>query len=102
MLDEDLFYTDRFRVVLKVYEVTPSRKFPDGIKAKYVLIDVVQNAERLLVDNHEPYGFHMHAGLPDEKSLRVKLKTENYLEALKEFNREVWRIIENEETSAEN
>lgn len=96
LLDEDLFYTERFRVVLKVYEVEPSKKYPSGIKAGYVLVDVEKNQPRLLVDNHEPFGFHMHTELPDDNGVRVEMETEDYLEALKEFNREVRRIIENE------
>ena len=48
---------DRYTVFLKVFEVQKSQKFPDGIKAKFVLVDTLTNSPHLLIDNHEPFGF---------------------------------------------
>lgn len=73
-----------------------SEKFPDAVKAKFVLIDAERNLPRLLVDNHEPFGFHMHTALPDDKDVRVGLSVVDYNAALAIFYEEVERILENE------
>ncbi len=80
----------------KVYEVSKSKKHPEGVKAKFVLIDIERNAPRLLVDNHAPFGFHIHTKLPDDKNIRVELPTKDFLEAYDEFLNEVERIVKNE------
>jgi hypothetical protein len=51
---------------------------------------------RILLDNHEPYGFHLHAGLPDDPSFRVKLDILDYKEAIKIFFYEVRKVVSNE------
>ena len=97
IVGETLYFTERYRAFIRVYEVTPSKKFPEGIKASFVLIDLEENVPRLLVDNHEPFGFHMHTALPHSKDVRVKLKVKSYLEALQEFKTEALRIVRNED-----
>ena len=66
--DQSFQLTESFRVEAKVYEIEPTEKYPEGIKARFVLIDVENNLARLLVDNHSPYGFHIHTGLPEDKT----------------------------------
>lgn len=80
-----------------VYEVSKSKKFPQGIKAKYLLQDIEQGFPRLLIDNHEPYGFHMHTRLPEDKKHREKLSVQDHQRALDIFFNEVERIRKNEE-----
>jgi hypothetical protein len=96
LLDEAFAFNSRYRVHLLVLEVETSLKFPQGVKAKFVLIDVEGGFPRLLVDNHEPYGFHMHTALPNDKSVRVELTVKDHNEALDLFFAEVERITENE------
>ena len=67
----------RFVVEIKAYEVPAGRRFPSGIKLKCVLIDVEQGKPRVLLDNHEPFGFHLHARLPDDPDFRVWLDIED-------------------------
>ncbi len=98
LLSETFALNSRYRVVLIVLEVAKSRKFPGGVKAKFVLIDVEGNHPRLLVDNHEPYGFHMHTRLPEDASVRVELSVKDHHEALDVFLTEAERIIENEQS----
>jgi len=88
----------KFQAIVKVYEVEKSEKFPQGIKAKLLLQDIEHEKPRLLIDNHEPYGFHMHTKLPDDHSLRIELEIETYQEAMNVFFDEVERILKNEET----
>lgn len=96
ILNESLAINHRYRAVLFVASVTKGKKFPTGIKAKYVLIDAEGGFPRLLVDNHEPYGFHMHVKLPEEKEVRVSLSVKDHNEALDLFFGEVERIIAHE------
>lgn len=83
----------KYTALVKVYEVKKDEKFPYGIKAKFVLIDAEKGVERLLIDNHEPFGFHTHSKLPDQKKHRERMETTDYREALKLFFSEVRRII---------
>jgi hypothetical protein len=69
ILDEKFTINRRYRVVLYALEVSVSEKVPTGINAKFVMIDVEGNFPRLLVDNHESYGFHMHTALPEDKDV---------------------------------
>ncbi len=73
---------------LSVLQIEPSAKHPEGIKASFVLIDAEKGVPRLVVDNHEPYGFHVHTELPEKKDVRRRLPTADYLQALDEF----WRL----------
>ncbi len=93
ILDEKFAINNRYRVVLYALEVPVSEKFPHGIKAKFVLIDVEGNFPRLLVDNHEPFGFHMHTELPEDKEVRVELPVTDHNAALALFYQEVERIL---------
>ncbi len=83
---------DRYAIFLKVFEVQKSKKFPSGIKAKFVMVDTVSKAMRLLVDNHEPFGFHMHS----KSGKRITLDAHDYQAALRLFRGEVERILEHE------
>lgn len=58
LLDQEFDILERYRVVVKAFEVDRSFKFPEGVKARYVLIDLINQVPRLLIDNHPPHGFH--------------------------------------------
>lgn len=90
------YFNNRFVAHFKVYEVDSSDKYPEGIKARFVLVDAENGWPRLLVDNHEPFGFHMHTKLPEDKSHRVKLDVKDHNEALALFVKEVERIVRDE------
>lgn len=75
----------------------PGEKFPEGIKVSLALIDVIKKVPRLLIDNHAPFGFHVHTELPGNKDSRRVLKAKDYTEALDEF----WRLTK-EITNDEN
>lgn len=96
ILDQRFDVSDRYRVEIKVFKVAGDRKHVYGIKTSFVLIDVIEKAPRLLVDNHAPYGFHVHSELPGNKSVRTALNAENYLQALDEFWRRTKEIIDGE------
>ena len=94
--DQSFQLTENLRVEVKVYEVEPTEKYPEGIKARFVLIDMERNLARLLVDNHVPCGFHIHTGLPEDKPTRVALNAKDFYEAFEEFISEAERIVKNE------
>lgn len=96
LIDEHFAINEKYRVIIKVYKVLKGKKFPQGIKAKFVLIDVDLGKPRLLLDNHEPFGFHMHTALPEDSELRVILDVANYNKAMGIFFKEVDRIIQDE------
>ena len=96
LLDESLDISEKFRVELKVFEVEASDRYPEGIKVRFVLIDRVEKVPRLLVDNHVPFGFHVHEELPHNKESRRTLNVQNYFDALGEFKRLTKEIIKNE------
>lgn len=89
--------TSRFVANLQVLSVPKSEKFPRGIKVRFVLLDTVEGTARLLVDNHEPYGFHIHTKLPKKHDHREKLETTDHEEALQRFLAEAERIVRDEE-----
>lgn len=70
-----------------------NEKFPEGLKVRYVLIDGDGKFARLLVDNHESFGFHIHSQLPEDHSTREILPTIDYNEALQIFMKEVEKIV---------
>lgn len=96
LMDEELTLSDRYRVELKAYKIAPSRKHPEGVKVRFVLVDSIERRPRLLVDNHSPFGFHAHTRLPADKNHRVPIATTDYREALREFRRLVAEVLVNE------
>jgi hypothetical protein len=64
---------------------------PDGIKSVFLVkrerTPGSENFETIiLIDNHEPYGFHEHSNLPDQPSVRLTVHASNWQAA--------WRIFE--------
>lgn len=97
ILDQRLDLSERYRVELKIFEVDSSERFPNGIKVSFALLDLVNKVPRLLVDNHAPFGFHVHTELPKNKQVRKPLAAQDYQEALDEFWRLVEEIVKNED-----
>src|ERR1035437_8106049 len=89
---EQVLHDGKYVMTIKVYEVQKSKKFPDGIKARFLLQTAEGGAPRLLVDNHEPYGFHMHTKMPHDRDHRETLDVTDYRDAMDIFLAEVERI----------
>ena len=92
-----VFADGRFLAEVKVIEVPRSHKFPDGIKLRCVLLDVERNVPRLLLDNHEPFGYHLHTKLPEDKNFRASLDVADYSEAVRLFVAEARKVVADEE-----
>lgn len=98
LIDEVLFFREgRFVAEVKVFEVPASNKFPDGIKVRCVLVNTEIKKPVLLLDNHEPFGFHLHTQLPADKNFRVPLMTKIYSEAIAHFIKEATKVVSHEE-----
>ena len=96
ILNKSYDISERYRIELKVFEIKLSQKYPEGVKARFVLIDILHKVPRLVVDNHAPFGFHIHTNLPKEKNKRILLETCNYIEALDKFRELVKEILNHE------
>jgi len=83
-------------LVIKVFRVDRSLRFPQGIKAKFLLQNKEDRSLMLLMDNHEPFGFHMHTRLPHDPDHRIPVHVHDYREAIIYFKEEVRRLLENE------
>lgn len=96
LIDQKLVVSRRFTVLIKVQQVSKTQRFPDGIKARYVLLDHELGKPRLLIDHHAPLGFHLHPELPDNHSKRTAIESQDYKTALTFFWKEVERVLKNE------
>lgn len=97
MRDDKIILADgRFVAQVKVIEVSKSAKFPDGFKVRCVLIDCERKVPRLLLDNHEPFGYHLHTALPRDKNVRVTVEVSGYEDAIRLFIQEVRKVVEND------
>lgn len=84
-----------YMAIIRVGRCNPSKKFPEGVTARLVLLDMRREkpVPRLLIDNHEPFGFHIHSQLPDDHSYRENLDIDNYQDAIRVFFEEARKVI---------
>jgi hypothetical protein len=97
LLDDKIILADgRFVAQVKVIEAPKSTKFPDGFKVRCVLIDSARKVPRLLLDNHEPFGYHLHTALPLDKNVRVTVEVSSYEDAIRLFIKEARKVVESD------
>lgn len=87
---------DIFEARITILEVPKPSKYPDGIKLRCILLNLEDGIPVLLVDNHEPYGYHMHTKLPHDRHYRVPLAVNHHKEAISIFWQEVKKVVKNE------
>lgn len=83
----------RWAATIKALQVSGNPKFPDGIKLNCVLLDIKNNHVRLILDNHAPFGYHIHPHMPEDGAYRVKITVADHTEAIEFFFRHAERII---------
>ncbi|MES2801713.1 MAG: hypothetical protein V4654_04425 [Bdellovibrionota bacterium] len=83
---------ERFEAHIRVFEVPTCQKFPMGYKVSCSLIEKGTGVLLVLLDNHEPYGYHLHTKLPEDKHFRSSVNVKNYNEAIDLFFAEVTKI----------
>jgi hypothetical protein len=97
LIDDSFNFNNGYVAIIKVFEVKNDDKFPEGIKAKFILINKNSEEPELLIDNHEPFSWHIHNDLPHNHEKRETLKDiKNYNDALALFWREVEKVVNNE------
>jgi len=97
LVDEILTFNDnRFVALVKVFKVAKGPKFPDGFKVRCVLLDTERDVPILLLDNHEPHGYHVHTKLPEDKDFRVSIIVKGYVEAVDLFLKEARKVVADE------
>lgn len=83
---------ERFEAHIKVFEVSKSAKFPQGYKVSCALVEKETGVLRVLLDNHEPYRYHLHSKLPKDKKFRTPLSVKDYKDAIELFFEEVKKV----------
>jgi hypothetical protein len=82
----------RFELRVKIFKVEKTSKFPDGYKVSCVMLDTELSVARLVLDNHEPFGYHLHTKLPGDKNFRLSISVESYKDAVRAFFKQARRI----------
>ena len=90
------FSEGRYEVRIVAYTLPKSKKYPDGVKLRCILLDLQENIPRLLLDNHEPFGYHLHTKMPHDKAYRIRLEVMDYEKAIEFFMGEVPKVINDE------
>lgn len=94
IVDEVLTWHDgQFEAHIKVFKITKSLRFPDGIKMRCALLERQVGVLRLLMDNHSPFGYHIHSKLPENKNFRKSMAVRDHWEAIEIFLKECERIV---------
>jgi len=97
LYDKKVYLSEgKFEIRVIAYEVSKNKKFPEGVKLRCVLLNINLKIARLLLDNHEPYGYHLHTSMAHDKNHRVSVNVNNYEEAIEFFISEAQEVIKNE------
>ena len=72
-------------VIVKLQAVTSDSVRPDGFKLNCVLLDFRVNKAVLILDNHEPFGYHLHPTPIDDHGNREKIEVQSPFEAIDLF-----------------
>jgi hypothetical protein len=97
VINQKVSLTDeRFYAYIKVFQVSRSPKFPLGYKVSCALVEKRTGSLWILLDNHEPYGYHLHTKLPEDKDFRASVNVKGYKEAIELFFTEVEKKVQNE------
>ena len=83
----------RFIAHMKIQSVPKNKNRPDGFKANFVLINIDSSELILLVDNHDPFGYHLHPSPEKDKSIREPLDVNSPYEAMTIFLNKVRHIV---------
>lgn len=86
-----------YRVSIFISEAKNTKMHPTGVRALFKLFRLNhEGIEELiiLIDNHEPYGFHEHSELPIQRKKRVSLPTDDWKEAWKLFQKKCREVFD--------
>lgn len=89
-----LLNDENYEARIRVFEVPKSQKFPTGHKVSCSLVEKATGVLWVLLDNHEPYGYHVHTKLPEDKNFRSSVDVKNYMDAIELFFAEVKKVLD--------
>lgn len=93
LIDTKQLVGDNHVAIIKLLKITPDEKRPDGFKLNCVLLDISRGKPTLILDNHEPYGYHLHSNPTSNHDDRVEIIVEDPFEAIDIFFQRVKEII---------
>lgn len=97
LVDQTLSFKDgRFVAYVKALKVARNKRFPEGLKVRCTLVDQDHGTPLLLLDNHEPFGYHIHTKLPEDSDYRISIEVKSYAEAIEIFLKQVERLMNHE------
>jgi hypothetical protein len=70
---------------MKIQSVPKDDNRPDGYKVNFVLVDLRNLEPVLIVDNHKPFGYHLHPDASEDHNSRIELHVNTPYEALEIF-----------------
>ena len=76
---------------MKIQEVPKNDNRPDGFKVNFVLVNLETMEPMLIIDNHKPFGYHIHSDVNDHSN-RIELQVSGPYEALDLFIKRVKEI----------
>ena len=80
---------DHHSLRVKLQKIPASKKRPDGFKLNCVLIDLRINKAVLILDNHAPFGYHIHPEPQTDHTIRDELVVDDPFEAIRMFQKKV-------------
>ena len=87
---------ETYIVEVLIEQTNDENKYPpEGVKSVFKVFKLNDEDEKefvILIDNHEPFGFHDHTGLP-QREPRKKIYVNSWQEAWKVFERKLKEII---------
>lgn len=88
----------RYKIEVYIKDHDDAAMYPEGVKAvfKMIRLDVNEDNESellVLIDNHQPLGFHSHAKLPENHDYRQRLYTSDWREAWSMFQEKYREIL---------
>jgi hypothetical protein len=70
---------------MKIQSVPKDDNHPDGYKVNFVLVNLRTLAPVLIVDNHKPFGYHLHPDATKDQRSRIELHVDSPYQALEIF-----------------
>ncbi len=87
-----------FHVIhVKLQKVPPSEVRPDGFKLNCALIDLRVGKAVLILDNHAPFGYHIHPKALEDHTMRQEIQVSDPFEAISIFEAKVKEMIVSDE-----
>lgn len=85
-------------VEVNIEQTTNTTLYPDGIKSVFKIKREKTAGDEdfeavVLIDNHEPFGFHEHPKLPEKHDFRRSIHVSTWQEAWREFEKRIEEIL---------